>query len=128
MATAGDLTLFRPRPALATQLAYAAAEEAKRRPVENAAEVVKPPVQPAPQQEIAAVPPPPVPLEFMKLAQLIETPIPEQPAAKALERAFRIAGVVGDPSFWPRSLAARSAALVRAEINSRSFSASARKR
>jgi MSHA biogenesis protein MshN len=79
---------LRPRPALATQLAFAAAEEAKRRPVESAPEVVKPPVQPEPQPQVAAAPAP-VQLEFLKLAQLIETPIPEQPAPKPKASAPR---------------------------------------
>ena len=71
---------LRPRPALATPLAFAAADEAKRRPVETAPEVVKPPVQPEAQPQVAAAPPPPLQLEFLKLAQLIETPIPDRPA------------------------------------------------
>lgn len=81
----------RPRPALATQLAFAAAEEAKRRPLESLPEVAKLPALPEPQpQQVAAVAnPPPAPLEFMKLAQLIETPIPERPAPKAKSSAPR---------------------------------------
>jgi len=73
---------LRPRPAVATPLAFAAADEAKRRPLESAPEpVAKMPAQPEALQQAAAVPPPPAAaLEFMKLAQLIETPIPEHPA------------------------------------------------
>ncbi len=71
---------LRPRPALATQLAFAAAEEAKRRPVVSAPEAMaKSAAQPEPAQQVATVPP--VALEFLKLAQLIETPIPPQSAA-----------------------------------------------
>ena len=82
---------LRPRPAVATPLAFAAAEEAKRRPAESAPEVVKVPVQPPePQPQVAATPPP-VQLEFMKLAQLIETPIPEHPASKPKASAARAA-------------------------------------
>jgi len=82
---------LRPRPALATPLAFNAAEEARRRPVQSAPDPVlaaQPPAQPAPPQQAVAVPLP-APLEFMKLAQLIETPIPDQPAAKAKSSAPR---------------------------------------
>ena len=80
---------LRPRPALATTLAFSAAEEAKRRPVQTTFEpAAKPPAQPEPQQQAAAVPPP-VQLEFLKLAQLIETPIPDQPAPKPKSSAPR---------------------------------------
>jgi MSHA biogenesis protein MshN len=72
---------LRPRPALATPLAFATAEEAKRRPVESAPQATaKSLAQPEPPQQVATVPP--VALEFMKLAQLIETPLPPPPAAK----------------------------------------------
>lgn len=87
---------LRPRPPVATPLAFAAAEEAKRRPVESAPEVAKAPVQPEPQPQVVAAPAP-VQLEFLKLAQLIETPIPEHPAAKPKASAPR-------PSSGPVSL------------------------
>ena len=81
---------LRPRHALATQLALRAAEQA-RRPVQSAPEppaAKPPPARPEPLQQ-AAVPPPPAPLEFLKLAQLIETPIPEHPAPKPKSSAPR---------------------------------------
>jgi len=100
---------LRPRPALATQLAFAAAEEAKRRPVESAPEVVKPPAQPEPPQQVAVVPaPPPAPLEFLKLAQLIETPIPDRPAPKAKSSAPRPANGPVSLSPAPTSLNKRN--------------------
>jgi MSHA biogenesis protein MshN len=73
---------LQPRPALATPHAFAAADEAKRRPLESPPEpVAKVAAQPEALQQAAAVAsPPPAPLEFMKLAQLIETPIPDNPA------------------------------------------------
>ena len=73
---------LRPRPALATPLALSAAEEAKHRPALSTPEQPEatPPAQPEPQPQVAAVPQPPAPLEFLKLAQLIETPIPDHPA------------------------------------------------
>lgn len=99
---------LRPRPAVATQLALAAADEAKRRPVESALEVVKPPAQPEPPQQVAAVPPPPAPLEFMKLAQLIETPIPDRPAPTAKSSAPRPANGPVSLSPAPTSLSKRN--------------------
>jgi MSHA biogenesis protein MshN len=79
---------LRPRPALATPFAFAAAEEAKRRPLESVPEVAKLASQPeARPQQVAVAPTPPAPLEFMKLAQLIATPIPDRPAPKAKSSA-----------------------------------------
>ena len=98
---------LRPRPALATPLALNAAEEAKRRPVQSTpdpAVAAQPPAQPEPQQQVAAVPPPPAPLEFLKLAQLIETPIPEHPVPKPKSSGPR-------PASGPVSLSAPPASL-----------------
>jgi MSHA biogenesis protein MshN len=92
---------LRPRPALATPLAFAAADEAKRRPVETAPEAVKPPVQPEAQPQVAAAPPPPVQLEFLKLAQLIETPIPDRPAAAPKPKSSTPHPAAGPVSLTP---------------------------
>ena len=98
---------LRPHPALATPLAFAAAEEAKRRPVESAPDVVKPAAEPEPQRQAAAVPPP-APLEFLKLAQLIETPIPEQPAPQPKSSAPRPAKGPLSLSVPPSNLSKRN--------------------
>src|SRR5262249_7977449 len=56
----------------------------------------------------AAVPPPAAPLEFLKPAQLIETPIPDRPAPKAKATAPRPANGPATLSPAPASLSKRN--------------------
>jgi len=104
---------LKPHAPIATELAMNAAEAAKARPTVNVSQAPAPAkpaapppasaVPPEPRRDVASASPPrQPPLEILKLAQLIETPIPALAAPSTKPRAARAAVA---PVVLPSSMA-----------------------